>query len=275
MSIVPSNPNKRARPTTPWQVKASDLYAIFPVLSSPPNGAQQGWVYYDDGTNTANGLSGLRKFDGSDWVDVGGIENGLLVVNELQTDLIQFNASSAEPGVGSAGLIYYDDGTNTASGTAGLRAYNGSAWTDVSPQEKRGLITSGVEVGGAAFPFTLTGTGVRWTRFGNMVNVSGLITWSSTNAGGAGTDLVSVTGALPYDAASLSGTRFFVGNCDVSEMAAGYLGYALRMTDNGSTVFLLGTDTSTGIFNIVNRSWITDTAGGMYFNITYETDEAF
>lgn len=41
--------------------------------------AEEGGVYFDDGTNTDHGSSGLRTFDGSDWIDVAPYREGTWV----------------------------------------------------------------------------------------------------------------------------------------------------------------------------------------------------
>jgi len=43
--------------------------AIFP-LSTPPTSPQEGRVYLDDGTNTGDGNSGFRYYDGNAWMDL-------------------------------------------------------------------------------------------------------------------------------------------------------------------------------------------------------------
>lgn len=49
-------------------------------------------------------------------------------------DSIIFNSSSSEP-TPQNGLIYFDDGTNTHSGTAKLRWYDGTRWNDTYSRE--------------------------------------------------------------------------------------------------------------------------------------------
>lgn len=46
-------------------------FNITPLSSAPTDNLQTNDVYLDDGTNTANGLPGFRRYNGSAWGDVG------------------------------------------------------------------------------------------------------------------------------------------------------------------------------------------------------------
>ena len=41
------------------------------VLSTPPTNPSEEDLYLDDGTNTASGTLGFRRYDGSSWEDFG------------------------------------------------------------------------------------------------------------------------------------------------------------------------------------------------------------
>jgi len=57
----------------------------------------------------------------------------------LVTLFASMTPQSSEPTAPIEGNVYLDDGTNTGSGTLGLRWYNGSAWVDFGLQSAGSL----------------------------------------------------------------------------------------------------------------------------------------
>ena len=65
--------------------------------SAPPSPATRGDVYLDDGTNTRSGKPGLRWFDGTQWLDLGGDGNGTGGAARLD-DLLDVEAPDPDDG---------------------------------------------------------------------------------------------------------------------------------------------------------------------------------
>lgn len=276
MSIIPTNPLKRQRTTTPWQMYASDQYARFPVLSTAPVGPSEGWLYFDDGTNTANGNAGLRKYDGTAWVDVGGIENGVLTVTSLVTGNVNYDVLSSAVSPPAAGMVYYDDGTNTASGNPGLRAYDGSAWQDVSLQTANGELTSLDMLAATSGTFNVdSASRAFWTRNGNVVTVQFYLIWTAKSSP-MGT--VTVTGALPYKAVARTGSFFspvIITATDGFVLGSTRPLTAGRVTDNTSVITLLkfASDTDQSLQTLDGTELAN--SGTFYGTITYLTADVF
>ena len=65
--------------------------------------------------------------------------NNALDFGTLITLFKSMTPQSTAPSSPSAGDVYLDDGTNTASGKLGLRRYNGTAWEDFGLQGLSGV----------------------------------------------------------------------------------------------------------------------------------------
>lgn len=71
--IGPQPPAGKVGPQGPqgeMGVQGESGKMIVVKTSSPPANAESGSIYVDDGTNTASGNTGLRFFDGSNWIDL-------------------------------------------------------------------------------------------------------------------------------------------------------------------------------------------------------------
>ena len=47
-----------------------DGFGILPAQSNLPENPENGDIYMDDGTNRTDGKTGLRQFDGTQWIDI-------------------------------------------------------------------------------------------------------------------------------------------------------------------------------------------------------------
>lgn len=274
MSIIPTNPLKRQRTTTPWQMYASDQYARFPVLSTAPVGPSEGWLYFDDGTNTANGNAGLRKYDGTAWVDVGGIENGVLTVTSLITGNINFDVLGSAPTPAAAGMLYVDDGSNTAGGDVRMRLYNGTAWNDVGLRQTNGTWTPVFTPGSGTLPLTLNRSG--YVRTGNLVTIWMYVIIGTATGPPSGTLVIS---GLPYAAANnFPGTGAFTQAPMVVQgqnNADTLLLYA-RLTENLNTVSVVTlTLANPSVVGTGTAADQLNTGSVCLYQGQYLTDEAF
>lgn len=113
---------------------------------------------------------------------------------------------STAPSSPAAGDIYLDDGTNTGSGTPGLRRYTGAAWEDIN-EESGGsgdITTVGDSVSGAAF--TADGTGNSLVFEGPTVDtLETTLTAADTTVSDKTITLPNETGTVITSATSLAG----------------------------------------------------------------------
>lgn len=120
--------------TEKWRIlatgtlKSVDSAAIPPInvtaRSAEPSTPQTGDIYLDDGTNTGNGNTGLRRWTGAVWEDVGGVVTGgntVPIANGGTGQTAKTAAFDALSPVTTAGDIIYRDASNNvrlAIGTA-------------------------------------------------------------------------------------------------------------------------------------------------------------
>jgi len=71
--------------------------------STPPSDPCSGAMYIDNGTNTAFGLPGFRRYTGSVWEDIGGAAGATLgelgdvdIASKVDNDRLVYNATSGK-----------------------------------------------------------------------------------------------------------------------------------------------------------------------------------
>ena len=71
-SVVSSTITDKLPPNAPLDMGSlTTLFSNMTPVSTPPDPATEDDIYLDDGTNTASGTEGFRRYTGSAWVDVG------------------------------------------------------------------------------------------------------------------------------------------------------------------------------------------------------------
>ena len=203
------------------------------ILSLAPKNAvpsvdAQGTVYYDDGTNTTSGDPGLRVSDGTSFEDV--------IVTDAS--LLSFDPKSSAPSATAAGTVYYDDGTNTATGGPNLRVHDGTSYREI-PFTTQGSYEPSVNAGWGA-------EGSDWSRTGYYCTVGRLcyvyvevqrLTTTSSNTG-------NLELGLPFDGINANVGGFSLGfvrgiNSSADQLTAIQASYNTivigEVTNDGST----------------------------------------
>lgn len=66
----PQGPQGQGPPPGPQGPQGRQGPTVIVPLATPPTAPQEGRVYLDDGTNTGDGNSGFRYYDGTNWMDL-------------------------------------------------------------------------------------------------------------------------------------------------------------------------------------------------------------
>jgi len=142
-----------------------------PPADVPAGGSvDDGFGYYDDGTNTATGQSSLRVHRGAGFTDV-------MLYGDNFVDLA---VQSSEP-TGQDGRFYIDDGSNASSALPSLRYYADSQWFSAAPYVQ-GSFTPILRIGGTIQSLS-DGDGY-YMRIGNMVTVAVHVVWTTSTGTG-------------------------------------------------------------------------------------------
>lgn len=104
-------------------------FNLTPLSSPPADNLQTGDVYLDDGTNTASGYAGFRRYNGSTFGDVGGnnrVKVSTANVTNPPTDA-ELDAAFGTPAtVGTGFIALVND--NNADANDYLVLSNGTSW---------------------------------------------------------------------------------------------------------------------------------------------------
>lgn len=184
---------------------------------------------------------------------------------------LQLEPRSSAPPDPSAGLLYFDDGTNTETGLPGLRVYQSLGWRTI-PDIDQGSITPTITCGTSGTVTLTAGVNnlIYWTRIGRLVAYSGIITISSTSSP-MGTMMI---GTLPYRA--ISGGAAFQGQmlCPTGNIVLPAGTVAGIRVGAGTNTFRVVYITTTGAVSINNLDASTVSAGDiLYLSGVYMTDQ--
>jgi len=88
---------------------------ITPLATPPTDNLQTNHIYLDDGTNTASGYPGWRRYTGAAWVDIGGnnrVKTSTANVTNPPTaaELISAFGAAATVGAGFTALVNDNNG---------------------------------------------------------------------------------------------------------------------------------------------------------------------
>lgn len=182
-----------------------------------------------------------------------------------EAEVITYIERGDEPDGPSAGSLYMDDGTNTSTGDAGMRYYDGSVWQDIA-DFARGTFTPTL-LPSTSGTITLGGsTGGRYTLVGRMVTIWAYIDVGSVAAPTGNCDM----GGLPFRVSADSPTFINIQVATSNVAMSGSYPLA-RVGPTGTTLrMLLGKTTGTGFANIPAASFTASSI--VYVSGSYETD---
>ena len=179
---------------------------------------------------------------------------------------IVFPPMSTAPAGPSQGQVYYDDGTNTASGRPNPMWYNGTAWKEHTDYDQ-GTFLPTLSIGTGTVTLNASSK-VNWFRIGDLITYQGYINVASVSTPSGTVDIETFP-----KAASSAAPLFSMCNVVSSNVTLSAQQIAGRIAPSGVGIRLVTVGTSTAAFGNLNGNAFS-TGDILYFNGSYHTDAA-